>query len=68
MWVSSSLLQLPMHLSGKVVLSSIQHSTSSLYIPGVQQVPHVSRQEYTLLDVTEDGFVSSPASLCSTKC
>jgi hypothetical protein len=28
------------------------------------QVPHVSRQEYTLLDVSEDGFVSNrPMSL-----
>ena len=22
------------------------------------QIPHVNRQEYTLLDITEDGFVS----------
>ena len=27
---------------------------------GMQQVPHVSRQEFTLLDITEDGFVSAP--------
>lgn len=23
------------------------------------QIPHVNRQEYTLLDVSEDGYVSS---------
>ena len=24
------------------------------------QIPHVNRQEFTLLDITEDGFVSQP--------
>lgn len=27
------------------------------------QIPHVNRQEYTLLDVSEDGYVSAACSL-----
>ena len=33
---------------------------------GLQQVPHVNRQEFTLLDITEDGFVSAPLYCCSS--
>ena len=34
----------------------------------LQQVPHVNRQEYSLLDISEDGFVSTcSTSVCASR-
>ena len=38
-----------------------------MFVPGLQ-VPHVSRQEFTLLDITEDGFVSASPFHASMGC